>query len=56
VSEIKNDSTGTGQVDLDSSQMYGRYIRVKLIYLPNKEQSLRDVRIRLMFNARYLQT
>lgn len=56
VSEIKNDSTATGFNDGDTSQMFGRYIRVKLIYLPDKKESLRDVRIRLMFNSRYLQT
>lgn len=56
VSEIKNDSTATGNVDSDTSQMYGRYIRVKLVYLPDKEEILRDVRIRLLFNSRYLQT
>ena len=56
VSTIKNDTLPTGNNDDDTSRLFGRYLLVKVFFSPKKFQSLRNIRVRLQFNSRYLQT
>jgi hypothetical protein len=56
VSTIKNDTIPTGNNDDDTSRLFGRYLLVKVFFSPKKFQSLRNIRVRLQFNSRYLQT
>jgi hypothetical protein len=58
VSTIKNDilTAPNGINDGDTSRLFGRYLLVKVFFSPKKFQSLRNIRIRLQFNSRYLQT
>jgi hypothetical protein len=58
VSTIKNDilTAPNGINDGDTSRLFGRYLLVKIFFSPKKFQSLRNIRVRLQFNSRYLQT
>lgn len=58
VSTIKNDilTAPNGINDGDTSRLFGRYLLVKVFFSPKKFQSLRNIRVRLQFNSRYLQT
>jgi hypothetical protein len=40
----------------DTSQLYGRWMKVRLYFNSGKEQFIRNIRVRVKVNARYLQT
>jgi hypothetical protein len=58
VAPIKNDilTAINGTPDEDTSQLYGRFIKVRLYFNAGKNQFIRDIRVRLKVNSRYLQT
>lgn len=58
VAPIKNDilTAINGTPDEDTSQLYGRFIKVRLYFNAGKNQFIRDIRVRLKVNTRYLQT
>ena len=58
VAPIKNDilTAINGTPEEDTSQLYGRFIKVRLYFNAGKNQFIRDIRVRLKVNSRYLQT
>jgi hypothetical protein len=58
VAPIKNDvlTAPNGGNDEDTTRLFGRWIRVKVVFEKGVNQKLRNLRVRLAFNSRYVQT
>jgi hypothetical protein len=58
VSPIKMDTLQAvnGTNDEDTSKLFGRWIKIKIFINAGNSQSLRNIRVRLKYNARYIQT